>query len=533
VYDCLIKGARVIDGSGNPSYHTDVALASGKIAALGRLGQTEAMQRVDAHGRVLAPGFIDGHAHSEPFALVSPNSLMAKVSQGVTTEIVGVCGTSAFPLTEQTTGMSFWRLPILQEYLTIIKAEGHGPWYWRGYADLASALRNQRLPTNVGSMVGHGSVRAAVVGSSHRAPSAGELKRMQQLVDQSLDEGAVGVSFGLAYPPGSCATARELAAMAEVAARRGRPCSVHLRDEGDRLLESIEEMLEVAVTTGCSLIISHLKAAGKANWGKVDTALTRIEKARSDGLDVCLDVYPYTAGSPLIVSLLPPWASSGGLPKLLDRLQDDAQRLRIANEVEESSAWENLARGAGWDRITLLGYPPNPQVEGTSLMNLAQARKAEPADLLMDLILESQGTATVVVADMDRGDVDAVVNHPLSMLVSDGGASSGMHHPRLHGAFARFLNRYVRELASLSLEEAVRKMTSFPAQTYNLTDRGLIKPGLRADLVLFDPDAVTDTSTYRQPNQVSEGFRAVFVGGQSVYLDGRLTGNWSGEPVVI
>jgi N-acyl-D-aspartate/D-glutamate deacylase len=491
------------------------------------------MQRVNASGLVLAPGFIDGHAHSEPFALASPSSLMAKVSQGVTTEIVGVCGTSAFPLTEQTTGMSFWTLPILQEDLTTIKAEGHGPWYWRGYADLASALGNQDLLTNVGSMVGHGSVRAAVVGSSHRAPSADELKRMQQLVDQSLDEGAVGVSFGLAYPPGICATARELAAMAEVATKRGRPCSVHLRDEGDRLLESIEEMLEVAKTTGCSLVISHLKAAGKANWGKVETAIARIEKARSDGLDICLDVYPYTAGSPLIVSLLPPWVSSGGPSRLFDRLQDDAQRLRIAKEIEEASTWENLVRGAGWDRITLLGYPPDPQLEGIDLMHLASDRSVAPAELLMDLILESLGTATVVVADMDQGDVDAAVNHPLSMIVSDGGASSGQHHPRLHGAFARFLKRYARELASLSLEEAVRKVTSFPAQTYNLTDRGLIKPGLRADLALFDPDTVTDTAVYSQPDQVSEGFRAVFVGGQAAYLDGRLTGNSSGEPIVI
>lgn len=533
MYDCLIEGAKVVDGSGNPWVRADVAVSDGTIAAVGRLCTAQAAKRVNARDMVLAPGFIDGHSHTEPFALSSPSSLLAKVSQGVTTDIVGVCGASVFPLTAQSEGLPPWNLPVMHQVFEGVTSKIDGPWFWHSYADLVAILRCRNLPISIGSMVGHGAIRSAVVGTAHRSPNPDELVEMQRLVDLSLAQGALGLSFGLAYPPGNCANKAELVALARIAAQHGRPCSVHMRDEGERLLASVDEMLWVARESGCRLVISHLKAAGRENWGKVEQALDRIQIARSQGLDIFVDAYPYTAGSPSIVALLPPWVSDGGLEPMLTRLRDCCQRRRIAAEIEAPGPWENLCRLAGWENVFLLGFSPDPRLEGKSLAALSERLDAEPASVLMDLILDSKGTASVMVSDMDPDDVRTVIEHRLSMVISDGGCSSGITHPRLYGAFSRFLSRYAGTEGAVPLEEAVRKITSLPAMVYGLTDRGLIIPGLRADLVLFAPDAVLDNATYREPDRLSGGIQTVLVGGQTVYQAGQLTGAWPGKVVVL
>ncbi|MFC2031268.1 amidohydrolase family protein, partial [Chloroflexota bacterium] len=279
---------------------------------------------------------------------------------------------------------------------------------------------------------------------------------------------------------------------------------------------------------------SHLKAAGKANWGGVKQALQAIEKARAEGLDVRADAYPYTAGSPFITALLPRWAHQGGMPSMMERLRDSESRRRIASDIKRSDGdWENLPRVAGWDNIVLLGFPPDHRLEGESIEQVARARGIEPADALMDLILESEGAAAVGVFDLSEKDVSAAITHPLTMIISDGAPSPGLDHPRLYGTFPNVLGEYVRSRAALPLEAAVRKMTSYVAQTHNLADRGVIAPGYHADLTLFDPTTVADRSTYEEPDQSPEGIEAVFVAGELVLREGELTGAQPGRPLVV
>lgn len=526
MWDWLIENGRIVDGSGNPWIEGDVALIGDRIAAVGHLGTAKATHRLDAQGLFVAPGFIDSHTHSEAYALANPDGAEVKVTQGVTTDIMGLCGLSAFPVNES-------RLDELRAYMGGALGGTSLPWTWRGYADMIDQAPIESWLLDVGSMVGHGSIRLAVMGTVQRCPTSQELTEMERLVAQALDQGALGVSFGLLYPPGCFANRQELIAITAIAAERGRPCAVHIRDEGDRLIDSVAEMLDVARASGCRLVLSHLKAAGEANFGKVERVLAMVTQARQEGMDVRADAYPYLAGCPWITALLPPWANDGGLEVTLDRLRDLALRERIGAELVQSTGWENLVRVAGWDGITLLGYPPDPDLEGKTLAQLATTRGQPPADTLMDIVLGSAGEATVAVFDLSEEDVEAAITHPLAMIASDGGPSPGLEHPRLRGTFPRVLGHYVRERSALRLEEAVRKMTSYVAQTFNLADRGLIRPGLRADLVLFDPDAIIDRATYDQPEQHPAGIRAVFVAGEPVVRDGELTGHRPGTPVVI
>lgn len=525
LWDWLIENGRIVDGSGSPWMEGDIALAGDRIAAVGHLTAAEATRRLDAQGLFIAPGFIDSHTHSEAYALADPDGAEAKVAQGVTTDIMGLCGLSAFPVADG-------RLAELRAYMGGALGGTSLPWTWRDYAGMVEQAPADSWLLDAGSMVGHGSVRLAVMGTAQRSPTPQELVEIQRLVAQALDQGALGVSFGLLYPPGCFAGRQELIAVAEVAAGRGRPCAVHLRDEGDHLISSVEEMLDVARASGCRLVLSHLKAAGEANFGNVERVLAMVTQARQKGIDVRADAYPYLAGCPWITALLPPWASDGGIEAMLDRLRDRAVRARIGTELTQSTEWENLVRIAGWDGITLLGYPPDPRLEGQTLAQLAQEWSQPPSEALMDVILASAGEATVAVFDLNEEDVETAISHPLTMIASDGGPSPGLEHPRLRGTFPRVLSHYVRERGALRLEEAVRKMTSYVAQTFNLSDRGLISPGLRADLVLFDPDTIVDRATYHQPERGPAGIRAVFVAGQPVVRDGELTGRRPGRPVM-
>jgi N-acyl-D-amino-acid deacylase len=514
--DLLIKDARIADGTGNPWFWGEVAVRNGQIATVGRtrsrVGRSRAAHTVDARGQVVAPGFIDGHTHSDLMVLDHPETEI-KPRQGVTTEVVGNCGMSCAPFSPE-------RLDLLKSYVEPILGPTGREWSWETFSGYLDAISGAGPSENVASFVGHGTLRIAVMGFEDRPASPSELDLMKALLREALEAGAVGLSLGLMYSPGAYATEEELSELCSVLPEHDGLLATHIRGEGNSLITSIEEVARVAERSGIPLHVSHLKAAGRSNWGTVEQAMELLENARSRGLDATCDVYPYTAGSTTLTTLLPPWALEGGIPRLLARLADKATRRRIKEELRhEQENWDNLVASTGWRavQISSVYHGPNPEIEGRDLVEIAELRGKAPADCAMDLLLEHEGKVSIVFFHMSESDVDEVVRWDRSLIASDSlHSGAAKPHPRLYGCFPRLFARYVREKKLLTLEEAVRKVTSFPAARFGLHGRGLIKPGHAADLIIFDPEEISDTATYEDPKQYPEGISHVFVNGAEV-----------------
>jgi N-acyl-D-amino-acid deacylase len=522
--DVLVRGGTVIDGTGGPARRADVAIEGDRIREVGLLTRAAAARVIDAAGLIVTPGFVDMHSHAD-YVLPGLPTADSKVHQGFTLEVVGNCGQSPAPLAEacrqDAMGASGLVLPPLA-------------WDWESFGSYLGRLREQGTSVNVAPLVGHGAVRMLAMGMRAAAPEPAEFRAMESAVRRAMDEGAVGVSTGLIYPPGVYADIAEIIALARVVGRAGGLYASHIRGEGSTLLEAIGEAIEVGRRGDLPVEISHLKASGPPNWPKMARAIELIEAARAEGLDVTADMYPYPAGSTALNALLPDWAHAGGRPALLGRLGDPAERARLRAALDGPGR----ALETGWDRIVIATYPPHPAYEGRSLEDVAAARRVDPAEALLDLLRDAGGEGEMILHGMSEDNVALGLRQPWVMIGSDGEGraaegpyASGKPHPRNYGTVPRFLGHYVRERRLVSLEAAVRKLTGLPAGKLGLPDRGIVRAGAFADLVVFDAERIAETSTFQAPHRYPEGIPWVLVNGEPVVADGRHTGARPGRVV--
>jgi N-acyl-D-amino-acid deacylase len=528
-YDLLFHGGRVIDGTGAPYFYADVAVRDGRVAAVGRLEGAAAKRAIDASGLIIAPGFIDLLGQSEYNVLVDPRAA-SKVTQGITTEVTGE-GESIAPLDEK----------LIAENADAYKRYGVRP-DWKTLDGYFATFARRGAGINLATFVGSGGVRAMVVGRENRKASPAELARMEAIVDQAMREGALGVSSSLQYIPNIYSSTEELIALAKVAARYGGAYFTHQRSESGRIDASLEEVFAIAREARVRTQIWHLKTAYKPQSGRMPEVFKKIEAARANGIDVAANQYPYDRASNGLDANLPPWVREGGREMLLKRLADPAMRERVKADMEkESSQWENQYLGAGGAPGIMVAEVLDSKLkpyEGKTIASIAASERKDPRDALIDIVLADRANASCILSIMDEKDVRAALASPLVSFgtdspakATDGPLSHETSHPRGWGSAARILGHYVREEKVLRLEEAVRKMTSFAAEAAGLKDRGLVKPGLPADLAVFDPATVKDVSTFESPNRYSEGFRYVAVNGVLVVDEGKLTGKTPGQPL--
>lgn len=515
--DLLVTGGDVLDGTGSPSRPADVGVRNGRLVLLPPGSRTRAAEIIDATGLAVTPGFIDVHTHSDLLAGDDEQREVlrrAPLLQGVTTEICGNCGISPFPVPPQ-------RAEPVRELIAATfgpPASAYGT--FAEFADAQGVARRNHLA----ALVGHGTLRAAVVGFAQRRATPAEIQAMCDLLDKALAAGAVGLSTGLIYSPGVNAGTGEVIALARVAAAHGKPYVTHLRDEMSQVESALEEAIEIATAAGSALQVSHHKTAGRRAWGATVRTLSRLEQARADGLDVTCDVYPYTAGSTALHAMLPPWLIADGVPAMLAAAAEPAVRDRIRHDlVAGVPGWENTVGNGGWDLIRVASAPNNPDAQGHTIADLAAARGVDPVDYACDLLAAEHGDVTILSHSMHEDDVRRVLASPLTMLCSDGVPKGGRPHPRWAGSFARVLGHYVREVGLLDLAGAVHKMTGMPAARFGLRDRGLLADGYAADLVVLDPQRVADGATYDDPLAPPHGVRCVLVGGRVVVDDGAVT----------
>jgi N-acyl-D-amino-acid deacylase len=519
-WSLLVRGGTVVDGSGAPGRRADVAVEGERVTAVAPSLTGEAARVIDATGRVVAPGFIDMHSHSDLFYFACP-SAESKIRQGVTTEVVGMC--------------SFSQAPVRPEHQALVKGWVGGigltpELQWETFGQYLDALRSVRPAVNVAHFVGHGALRIAAMGFAARHADAGEIAAMERHLGEALDAGAWGFSTGLVYPPSSYADTRELVALARAMAPRGGQYASHIRGESSMLLDSIREAIRIGEEAGVRVEVSHVKASGRENWPKIDAALRLLEDARARGVDVAGDVYPYNAGSTKMDNLMPAWSHEGGTARLLERLADPTIRRRIVEEcLVDGERWGTVAQGGvGFDQIFIASCRRR-ELEGLSLAQLAQQSGQAPAEALMNLLVDERCTVSMVSFSQSIENVAKVLAHPALTVGSDSiplfegaGDKPGRPHPRSYGTFPRVLSEYARERKLFSLETAVNKMTGMPAQRLGLRDRGLVQAGFFADLTIFDPATVRDESTYPDPHRYPAGIPFVVVNGTVAVDDGRM-----------
>jgi N-acyl-D-amino-acid deacylase len=522
VYDLVLKGGTVVDGTGAPVRSADVGIRDGRIAEIGRIARSEGQRYLDVSGAVVCPGFIDLHSHAD-YTVFSAPEAVTQSAQGVTTLVTGNCGFSPFP--------------VLPEHAEELRSHGDFlddglTWEWSTAGEYAAAVERLPLGVNIAPQVGHSALRIAVLGVEDRRPDDAELARMRELARAALADGVAGLSSGLIYAPASYAAPEELAAVAAEAARFGRVYSTHIRDEGDYLDTAIDEAIEVGRSTGVRVEISHLKAVGPANWGRVGAAMEQIAAARGDGVDVHADQYPYAAGSTTLTTRLPGWSMEGGVPELLRRLSDPAVCDRIVAELEADDMWSFLA-----PRIVVADTPEGPfrRFVGEDIATIAAAIGETPARAMLEVLRGQLGTVSIIMHGMAEDDVRTALADPGVAVASDGWVlgcpGDGMPHPRSFGTFVRVLGRYTRDEGLLDLPTAVAKMTSLPASRLGWTDRGVLRPGAVADIACFDPDRVADPSTFSEPWQLAEGVIHTLLRGQPVWEDGTPAGAAAGQVV--
>jgi N-acyl-D-amino-acid deacylase len=521
--DLVLAGGQVIDGTGGPAYQADVGLGAGRIVAVGDLSAADASQRIDVSGRVVCPGFIDMHAHSDLSLLVQPTG-DSKLQQGVTTEVNGNCGFSPAPLSHASARTVMELHGFFGSYVRDLG------WDWRSPDEYVSRLESQGLSHNVVLLVGHATVRITAMGMAHRPPAAAQMAQMRELVRSALKAGYFGISSGLVTAPSVYADTDELVELARVVADFGGLYATHIRGEGHSLLRATAEALEVGERSGAPVQISHHKATFRPYWGRVRQAIQLSEWATERGQSVGFDVYPYTAGSANLSQIIPEWAHEGSMNQMLERVRDPATRERIRRDVAEQDR--------EWDRTFVAWVPAtvDQAIQGQSIAEIAERRGLHAIDALFAVLVESAGEAAMVHFVMDEADVRFVMRHPLSMFGTDGFGlaptgvlGEGQPHPRCYGTYPRILGHYVREQHVLEREDAVRKASSLPAERLGLATKGRVKTGADADLVVFNPTTIEDTATYEQPHRFPRGIDYVLVGGQIAVDHGVVTSARAGK----
>jgi N-acyl-D-amino-acid deacylase len=520
--DLLFRGGRVVDGSGNPWFRADVGVRGDRVVAVGRVDEPAA-RTVDADGLVVCPGFVDMHTHSDIQLLANP-AHEAKVHQGVTLDVIGEDGLSFAPVTDA----------VLEELRVQLAGWNDDPpgfdWSWRTVAEYLARF-DGRVAINAAYLVPHGTVRMVVMGSDDRPPTTAELEEMKSLLRQGLEQGAVGLSSGLTYAPGMYADDDELVELCRVVAEAGGFYTPHHRNYGSRSLESYRECIEVARRSGVALHYAHAHLGFPPNKGRAPELLAMIDAARSDGIEVTMDTYPYLAGSTYLHAYLPGWVMAGGLDATIARLRDPELRERIRVEMEETGSDGAHGVPVDWSAHVISGArrAEHARWVGQSVAEAAAEAGEAPVDFYCELCAAEALGATVVSHVGNEENVQAIMQHPAHTGGSDGILVGERPHPRAWGTFPRYLGVYVRELGILRLEDAVRKFTALPAQILRLPDRGLLRPGMAADVVCFDPETVRDTATYEEPERLPDGIPYVAVNGQLVVDDGRHTGALPGR----
>ncbi len=525
-FDLVITNGHIIDGTGSPWYSGDVGIRDGKIAAIGNLADASRQRSIDAAGKVVAPGFIDMLGQSELTILVDPR-LPSKIFQGVTTEITGEGGSIA-PLNDA----------IVQSDLGGYEHYHIDP-DWRTFRQYFARLEKQGIGINIASYVGATQVRRMVLGDADVQPTPPQLEQMKSLVRDAMKDGTVGVSSALEYAPAPYAKTDELIALAAEAGKFGGIYATHMRNESDTVLESIDEALRIGREAHVPVEIWHIKVAGKNNWGRMPQVVAKIDAARGSGTDVTADTYAYTAWFNDFSAFIPPWAHDGGTAKLLERLKDPATRARIRKDMlTPSKTWDNEWQEIPGPQAILIGVVQNPNLlplQGKRLSEIAELWHKPPIDALLDFLIQDP-YADVAVFGMSEPDVKLALQQPWVSIDNDSSGTSpegllGQEHPhpRAYGTFPRILRKYVREEKTLSLPDAIRKFSALPAQRMRLTDRGVLKAGMRADVVVFDPATIRDVATYDAPNQLSVGMQFVLVNGIPVIDDGKMTGALPGK----
>ncbi len=531
-FDVVILHGHIIDGTGSPWYSGDVGIRHGHIAAIGDLSAAEAKQKIDADGKVVAPGFIDMLGQSELTILVDPR-LPSKIYQGITTEITGE-GNSAAPVNDAMLAAD--RAGYAHLHITPD---------WRTLREYFARLEKQGMGINLATYVGATSVRRMVLGDADVQPTTAQLGQMKKLMDQAMRDGAVGLSTALQYTPAPYAKTEELIALAREASKFGGIYATHMRSEGDAVLESIDEATRIGHEAQIPVEIWHLKAAGKSNWGKMPQIVARINAARAAGVDVSANTYAYTAWFNTFSAFVPPWAHDGGDVKLVERLKDPAMRARIRKDMTSSGKdsagedWDNEWQEIPGPEAILVAVVQNPELvplQGKRLSEVAALWHEDAIDALCDLLIKDKAFTEVAVFGMDEPDVKLALKQPWVSFDNDsqGTAPDGLlgsehPHPRAYGTFPRVLRKYVREEKELTLADAIRKFSALPAQRMRFTDRGVLKQGMWGDVVVFDPEKITDKATYEDPNQLSVGMEYVLVNGVPVIAEGKMTGALPGK----
>jgi N-acyl-D-amino-acid deacylase len=526
-FDVVITNGHIIDGTGSPWYSGDVGIRGGKIAAIGNLGDVQRTRTINVHGMVVAPGFIDMLGQSELTILVEPR-LPSKIYQGITTEITGE-GDSAAPLND-----------------AIMQAKRHTYDHyritpdWRSFQQYFARLEKQGMGINLASYVGATQVRRMVLGDDDKQPTAAQLDQMRELVRQAMREGAVGVSTSLEYAPAPYAKTDELIALASEASKFGGIYATHMRNESNNVLSAIDEALRIGREGHIPVEIWHLKVAGKANWGRMPEVVAKINAARAEGMDITADTYAYPAWFNDFSAFVPAWAHDGGNARLIERLKDPAMRARIRKDMmTPSTTWDNEWEEIGSPQDVLIGVVKNPKLlplQGKRLSEVAKMQNKDPMDALFDLLIDDNASTEVAVFGMSEPDIVLALQQPWVAFDNDSAGASpdgilGQEHPhpRAYGTFPRILRKYVREEKKLTLEDAIRKFSALPAQRMRLTDRGVLKAGMWADVVVFDPATIRDLATFENPNQLSQGMEYVLVNGVAVIDQGKQTGALPGR----
>jgi N-acyl-D-amino-acid deacylase len=521
-FDVLIKNGRVLDGTGGPWYAANIGIRGDRIVAIGKLEGAVAKKTIDAIGKIIAPGFIDTLGQSE-LALLIDNRALSKLSQGITTEITGEGGSIA-PQNERTIASL---KPALDQYKLTID--------WTTLDGYFRRLEKQGTPLNIGTFVGAAQVREAVIGDDNRPPTPAELAKMKSLVDQAMKDGAFGISTALIYPPGHYATTEELIELARIAAHSGGLYASHMRSEGASEMAAIDEAIRIGREAGLPVEIFHLKVSGKPRWGSMVQVVAKIQAARDAGLDIRASQYPYVAGGTALASSLPPWVANGGTTKLLERLHDPAIRARIKEEMAtDHPDWENLFFDCGGGSGVLISGVINPALKkynGKTVAEIAEAEGKEELDALFDFVIADNAQTGALYFMASEGDLIYGLKQPWTSIgldanesPTDGPLFEPQTHPRAYGSMPRFLGYYVLDQKLMPLPEAIRKITSMPAQRYQLAGRGQIQLGYFADITVFDPATIIDRATYTQSTKLSDGIDTVLVNGQVEFEHGALTG---------
>ena len=526
-HDLAIENARLVDGTGAPWFRGSLAIDAGRIATITRTTSAnfDADRTIDADGAVVCPGFVDAHSHSD-LALFDDPTLQPKIRQGITTEVLGQDGFSMGPLYREDAPTEF------QSYLRGIAGTLDRDWNWGSLGEYLDAVEANGVAPNVATLVGHGTVRIEVLGMADATPSEDELEAMAALVAEGLADGAFGFSTGLVYTPQVFAETAEVRRLASELAPYGRPFVAHIRSEGRWIWEALDEFVDIGAAAGVPVHLSHFKMAGKSTHGKAGRALALIEAARERGVDFTAEQYPYTAGSSMLTALLPPWVQSTGVEATREMLADADARERIARDIAEwrIDGWENVAGKAGWENIQLTNLQSDAfgDVEGWTVAAIAAERGRDPVDVVCDVLLAEDMEAATVVHAMVEEDVKTILESERVAIGTDG-LFGGRPHPRVYGTYPRILGHYVREENLLTLEAAIRKMTSLPARAMGLETKGVLRAGMDADLVVFDPDTVATSASFDDPVQYPVGIQHVLVGGEPVVSGGAVTGALPGR----